>query len=205
VHEGRAQIRERIDRVLAREEFRQDGNALAQWVDERLRKIARWFGDLLGLSDPGSARLALQVLLVLVGIALVWAIARLVASRRRPRRTAAGGEDAPSSETQRGAAVAALRREARRAAESGQQVTALRLYFRALVLGLSERGELHYRDAWTNRELLERGAPRREVLPLIAPLVPRLDAQSFGKEPVAPTDVARMKDLCDRLLGGLGA
>ena len=78
----------------------------------------------------------------------------------------------------------------------------MRLYFRALVLGLSERGELRYRDAWTNRELLELGAPRRDVLPLLLPLVPRLDAQSFGREPTTAEDVDRLASLCDRLLGG---
>ena len=75
----------------------------------------------------------------------------------------------------------------------------------ALVLGLSERGELEYRDAWTNRELLERGSPRRDVAPILAGLVPRLDAQSFGHEPAGPADVENLSSLCDRLLGRIPA
>ncbi|HZO10199.1 MAG TPA: DUF4129 domain-containing protein, partial [Myxococcota bacterium] len=87
------------------------------------------------------------------------------------------------------------------AAARGDRVAALRLLFRALVLGLSQRGELEYRDAWTNRELLERGAPPRDVAPVLAALVPRLDAQSFGHEPAVAEDVERLAALCDRFLG----
>jgi len=108
-------------------------------------------------------------------------------------------------EVRRAASVAALRREARAAAARGDRLGALRLLFRALVLGLSERGELEYRDAWTNRELLERGSPRRDVAPLLAGLVPRLDAQSFGREPAEPADVEHLASLCDRLLGRMSA
>jgi hypothetical protein len=91
---------------------------------------------------------------------------------------------------------------AREAADRGDHVAALRLLFRTLVVGLSERGELAYRDSWPNRELLERGAPKRDVLPILAPLVPRLDAQSFGREPAGPDDVARLTAVCDRLRAG---
>lgn len=198
-------VRERIRRILARDEFGHGESKIARWIGEQLDKAAGWLKDLLGISDPTSARIALYLVLGIAALALLWAIVRLVAARRRGQ----GSQEEESSERPdaalRAATVAELRREARRAARSGDQIAALRLYFRALVLGLSERGELRYRDAWTNREILERGAPRREVLPLLAPLVPRLDAQSFGREPALPEDVARLAGLCDRLLGGLDA
>lgn len=80
---------------------------------------------------------------------------------------------------------------------------ALRFYAWALVVGLSERGDLEYRDAWTNRELVERGRPRPEALRVLAPLVPELDAKSFGHEPALEADVERLERLCREHLGGL--
>jgi len=199
----RGEVRAHLDRILERDEFQHAPNALMRWIDEKLRRFAEWFGDLLGVADPRAAQRALIVFLGLLALALLWALFRML---RDARRASVGdGAPAPAGDAARAAGVAALRRAARVAAAAHDHVGALRLYFRALVLGLSERGELRYRDAWTNRELLERGAPRQEVLPLLAPLVPRLDAQSFGHEPAGADDVARLADLCDRLLGGQGA
>ena len=200
-----AEVRDRVHRILARGEFGQGESRIARWIGERLDEAARWLKDLLGIADPHSARVALYIVLGIAALALLWAIARTVANRRRGTGAREEEGNAPSEATLRAATVAGLRREARVAARRDDHLGALRLYFRALVLGLSERGELRYRDAWTNREILERGAPRREVLPLLAPLVPRLDAQSFGHEPAFPEDVARLAALCDRLLGGLDA
>jgi hypothetical protein len=193
-------VRERIRRILARDEFDQGGSALARWFAERVEKASEWLRDLLGIS-AGSARFALALVLAAAALLLLWGIGRIVA-RRRPRADDGMDRGSASAASLRAASVAALRREARAAAGRGDRLAALRLYFRALVIGLSERGELRYRDAWTNRELLERGSPRREVLPLLAPLVPRLDAQSFGREPASAEDVDRLAALCDRLLGG---
>ncbi len=200
-----AAVRERVQRILARDEFGRGESPIARWIGERLDKAAGWLKDLLGMSDPTSARVALYLVLGIAALALLWAIARLLAGRRRGAGTGEAEAGLPSDTALRAATVAGLRREARIAARRNDHVAALRLYFRALVLGLSERGELRYRDAWTNREILERGAPRRDVLPLLAPLVPRLDAQSFGREPAFAEDVARIAALCDRLLGGLEA
>ncbi|HEV8113054.1 MAG TPA: hypothetical protein VGR31_09785 [Planctomycetota bacterium] len=198
----RGEVRAHVDRILQGDEFQHSGT-LFRWIDEKLSRAVEWFGDLIGVPDPRAAQRALVVFLVVLACALLWALYRTL---RDARRAPAGdGTAAFSEEAVRAAGVAALRRAARAAAAAHDHIGALRLYFRALVLGLSERGELRYRDAWTNRELLERGAPRAEVLPLLAPLVPHLDAQSFGHEPAGADDVARLADLCDRLLGGQGA
>ena len=194
----RAAVRETIDGILARKEFRPADRGLSEWIAERFAKAVRWIADLFGLGDAGSAQAILVTFLVLTGVALAWFLARAFARARVP----AGAAPAPSlGRDLRAATVAALRDEAREAAARGDHLAALRLTFRALVVGLSERGDLAYRDAWTNRELLERGSPRRDVLPVLAPLVPRLDAQSFGREPAGPEDVARLAAICDRLLG----
>jgi hypothetical protein len=194
-----AVVRERVRRILARDEFDRGENKIARWLGERMETATEWIRDLLGLS-AGSARVALVILLSVAVLLALWALGRFLA-RRRAGAAGLGSETGASPASARAASVAALLREARAASSAGDRIAALRLYFRALVLGLSERGELRYRDAWTNRELLERGAPRRDVLPLLAPLVPRLDAQSFGREPASPEDVAHLAALCDRLFG----
>ncbi len=197
--QDRAAVRETIDRILARKEFRPADKTLSDWIGEKLERVAHWIGDLLGIADAGSVRTIVTTFLVLATLALAWSIVRAFALRRgleAPRPSSALAPDL------RAATVETLRRMAREAADRGDHVAALRLLFRALVVGLSERGELAYRDSWTNRELLERGAPKRDVLPILAPLVPHLDAQSFGREPAGPDDVARLAAICDRLLAG---
>ena len=193
--QDRAQVRETIDRILAEKEFRPK-RGLGAWIAEQFENLVRWIEKLFGFHGEGSARAVLVTFLILAAVLLGWAFARSLA-RRRP--VSAALEPARTAD-RRAATVAALRAAAREAAARGDHLAALRLAFRALVVGLSERGELAYRDAWTNRELLDRGAPRREVLPLLAALVPRLDAQSFGREPATPEDFARIDALCDRLL-----
>ena len=194
--QDRARIRETIDRILADKEFRPAKGGLGAWLARKFEKLADWISDLFGLHGSGSARAMLVTFLILAAVLLGWAVARAIA-RRRP--AARGLAPAPAVD-RRAATVAALRAAAREAAARGDHLAALRLAFHALVVGLSERGDLAYRDAWTNHELLERGAPRRELLPLLAALVPRLDAQSFGREPATAEDFARIDALCDRLL-----
>jgi hypothetical protein len=194
--EDRAQVRATIDRILAGREFHRAQDGFGAWVVKQLDKLGHWIGELFGLPSAGSARTVLLSFLTLAAVLLAWALVRALA-RRRPAVERLASTPAAD---RRAATVAALRAEARNAAARGDHLAALRLAFRALVVGLSERGELEYRDAWTNRELLDRGAPRREVLPLLAGLVPRLDAQSFGREPAGAEDFARLDALCDRLL-----
>ncbi len=194
--QDRARVRDTIDRILSDKEFRPAKSGLGDWIAEKFEKLVDWISELFGIPSAGSARAVLITFLILAAVLFGWALLRALA-RRRP--AAVGLAGAPVAD-RRAATVAALRAAAREAAARGDHLAALRLAFRALVVGLSERGELAYRDAWTNRELLERGAPRREVLPLLAALVPRLDAQSFGREPATAEDFARIDSLCDRLL-----
>lgn len=197
--QDRAAVRETIDRILARKEFRPADKTLSDWIGEKLERFGHWIGDLLGIADAGSVRTIVTTFLVLATLALAWSIVRAFALRRSLEAPRPSPVPAPDL---RAATVETLRRMAREAADRGDHVVALRLLFRALVVGLSERGELAYRDSWTNRELLERGAPRGDVLPALMSLVPRLDAQSFGREPAGPDDVARLDAVCDRLLAG---
>ena len=191
-------MRARIDDVLARPEFRTQEHVISRAVGRFLERLLRGLGKLLGVSSDAAATIlawtvytALAVALALIVVAVV---RRTIRARREPK-------DERARESPRARRVADLLARAREADARGDLALALRLYFTALVVGLGESGGLEYRDAWTNRELLERGAPRPEIERILRPLVPDLDRKSFGAEPVAPEDTARLARLCHELLG----
>ena len=92
--------------------------------------------------------------------------------------------------------------EARAARARGDLPLALRLFFFALVVGLGRVGDLEYHDAWTNRELLQRGSPSPQVARSLEGVVRELDLKGFGRVPTVAGDVDRLEALCSRLLGG---
>jgi hypothetical protein len=191
-------VRAALEEVLARPEFREQrdplGDAVGGILEDLLDGLARLFPDVDPSAAVGGAH---QLGLVLVGLAAAGLLVLL--ARAVQRRRAAGG--APGLEAERRARVDELRARARAAEAAGDLTLALRLHFFALVVGLGQRGQLVYSDAFTNRELLERGAPRPEVLHLLRPLVDELDEHSFGRRPTDAGEVARFAGLCERLLG----
>lgn len=193
-------VRGALDDVLADERLRQ--NPLSAWIGERLERLAEaLFGDGGGGGTGIDLSFLLTsggwVLLALVVIALTLFVASRVGRRARAAELEAAAPDGVR------ARVAELLAEARAAEGAGDLLRALRLYFFALVVGLGERGELRYRDAWTNRELFERGRPSAELRARLAPIVADLDRKSFGGEVVAPTDVRRLEGLCATWLPGV--
>lgn len=193
-----AVVRTTIDSILQSSEFTPKNTGLE-------RAIA-WIVDALAdlLPDGGVSRdtlemLAATLVYVVLGALVVllgWVIVR--AWRRREKRSIA----VPDPAVVRARRVEELRQRARAANTRGEHVLALRLEFTALVVGLGERGDLEYRDAFTNRELLERGRPGREAEALLRPIVPELDRRSFGGESATSEDFAHLSALCDRLLAG---
>jgi hypothetical protein len=76
------------------------------------------------------------------------------------------------------------------------------LFFFALVVGLGRAGDLEYHDAWTNRELLQRGSPSPRLARALEDLVRELDLKGFGCVPTVEDDVNRLEALCKSMLGG---
>lgn len=198
----REEVRRAIDEILAGREFGRSTTAIERittWISEFLKSL---LPD--GFIDPATlGNLAVAIVWVVLAAAaglVVWAVVRTVRFRREHEVAAAAATPVES----RARRVARLRAEARAANQRGEHVLALRLEFTALVCGLGERGDLEYRDAFTNRELLERGRPGREAEALLRPLVPELDRKSFGGEPASHADFVRLSALCDRLVGASG-
>lgn len=184
-------LKRAVEETLALPEFHR-GPPEKSWIEERFNDFLRWLDDVIGI--PGGAG---QVLLyVLYTAAAILAIVLVVTLVRRYLGRGPREEAAVDPSALRARRVAELLERARAARSRGDLVDALRFHFWALVIGLSERGDLEYRDAWTNGELLRRGKPRTDARAILEPLVPRLDAQSFGHEPVVEADVERLAELC---------
>ena len=191
-----ADVRRQVEEVLARKEFDWDRDSL-------LDRIGAWLSEHIDLPGLPASWAGLEwILLAPLIAAAAWGLLRLA---RHLRSLAVEVDPGASVEADRVAErVAELLASARAASAAGDRVLALRHYFFALVVGLGRRGELEYRDTWTNRELLERGQPTAEISALLTPLVGDLDAKGFGAVPTSEADVAYLEDLCSRWLETVG-
>lgn len=186
-----------ISEVLGDDHYHAEKSALGKWIERILNSIATLFG-------VGSGAVGWTVVVVLAVIVIAVLVRAVRSSRRNDAATAHGREpERADPRAARRARIRELRSQAREAESRGEHLLALRLEFTALVVGLGERGDLEYRDAFTNRELLERGRPDAAARSVLAPLVPMLDAKSFGGEPATARDVADLAAQCDRLLAEL--
>ena len=178
--------------VLTRSEFHP--SAVERAWERLMDEVAGWF-DGAAIDGVGWVTAAIGAA-ILVGLALFLVYLAAGAARRRQRAPL------PDGTLPREQRVADLRRRARDAERRGELVLALRLYFFALVVGLGEVGVLEYRDAWTNRELLERGRPSSAVRARLAPLVQALDRKSFGGDEVSLEDVRDLERIGRELVVG---
>lgn len=198
-----AQARKSVEEILQSESF---VNSNRNWFSELLDAYFDWRDDAferepinadLGGSTPWDFQSLLFAAIIVIVLVLIGVlVSRHFAGRRRDERVGGTIRERIASR------VEALRALAREAEAAGDWIEALRLDFFALVIGLGEQGDLDYRDAWTNRELLERGMPSRKVEQSLRPVVHRLDAHSFGHLPSGPQEVLEFREFCDRLLEG---
>ena len=194
-----AAIQRAVEDVLARDEFAQSKIRTPSWLESLWNDFTDWFERTFDFHIGGAGELVATLIYVLLAAAVLYLVVRVVLAWLRNRRAT------PEAvlENARAVRVAQLLAAARAARANGDVVLALRLHFWALVIGLSERGDLEYRDSWTNRELVERGHPRPEVARILAALVPGLDARSFGHAPASDADVEELAQLCREHLGGV--
>lgn len=170
---------------------------IAEWIGD----IFEWIGDKLGLR-PESAQIGFDIIYWgMIGLAcllILFIVFRIALALRRGERLRAGTQVLSKIVATR---LQELYGRAAQAEREQDWVKALRLYYFALVVGLGERGDIEYRDAWTNRELLERGGPDNDVRQRLEPLLTHLDAVSFGDESASEDDVQDMEGLCRLWLG----
>lgn len=198
-----AEVRERIHAILARPEFGGGDSALSRAIRRFVERVMKALSEIFGFSLDGSRDLLAVVVYALLISAVVIVAWLVIRSRLRARgRTRAGtpAEAQADSAARRRERVSDLRARADLARAAGERLLALRLYFTALVVGLGETGDLEYREAWTNRELFERGRPKAAVHAALAPIAADLDRKSFGGVPATEEDVASMSRLVEQML-----
>ena len=188
------EVRAALARIQERPELNDEPSLLSRALS--------WLMEHLFSAEPETVSTAATVVrilaVVLAGVLLGLLVVALVRRLRRRAPTSL-----PRAIVR--ARVAELRALAAEARDAGDLARALRYLLCALVIGLGQRGDLRYRDAWTNRELLDRGEPSDRVRALLAPLIAELEAKEFGREPVLAQDVARLEELCATWLGAPGA
>jgi hypothetical protein len=189
---------ERVDELV------REGLGRAEFHPSRAERAAEgfktWRGELFGLGGAEAERLLALAVWCALGLGLALCALAVVRALLRRGRVQGAGAPPRSAAAAREARVAELLRRASEAEAAGDLVLALRLSFFAAVVGLGEAGALEYRDAWTNRELFERGRPSRAVRERLVPLVEELDRKSFGGAAVAVEDVRAMQRLGAALL-----
>ena len=184
-----AEIDAALERVLAGPAFHEEASALARFFDQLVEWLS-FEGTVSGL------KLLYWIVLSAAALLLVWLVVHGLRTAWRTRATSTISA-APEDPRARALALSRAAAEARRA---GDLRLALRLYVSAVALGLGQRGEVEYRDAWTNRELLARGQPGPRALELLLPLVRELEPAEFGRAAVRESDVDRLERVCDELL-----
>ena len=191
----REEVEATLREVLAGSEFQRDRNMLMELLE--------WLAERLDLGEGAAAvgEVLFWSLIGVLAVLTIYFLIRFAAAGRVRRRQRLEGElrQGPTIPER----VARLRREAAAARKEGDLRLALRKNLFALILGLGGRGELEYRDAWTNRELLFRGKPAPKMRELLTAVVTELEAKEFGHEQVLARDVDRLEGLCELYLGAL--
>lgn len=192
-------VREALEEVLSEPPFPQEPGPLQRGLQEFFEWLTGLFSSGAGETVASAWELSAMIMWILL-ISLVVVFIGMLIHRALQARRWVRSQPELALETRVRARVAELREEARQAEEAGDYTLALRLYFFALVIGLGQQGQLEYKEAWTNRELLERGEPGPDVLNVLRPLVGELDAHSFGERKTEPGEVRHFAQLCERML-----
>ncbi len=201
-----AEIRQRLDRILASPEFATDVpgkrntdilQSILRWLQETLGSLVR-----LGQESPLFLWLVLIACAVILGAILLHAgivLSRALRESRagageRPVTYAAGAEDPVD-----------LLQRARHEAAQGRSAEAARLSHRASVAGLGRRGLLRLQETLTTGDCRRQlaASPRdREAFDSLARIY---EPAWFGKAPVNPAELDRCFDLAARLVRGSDA
>jgi len=158
-----------------------------RWL-ERLDLDSR-FSDWVGAGNLPWHYLLYAVAAIVV-LVLLWLLVREIDLGRRRASSGAGPAGGVRER------VEELLSRARAARLAGERLGALRLYFAAYVVGLSRRGDLEFRESWTNQELVARGAHSLELRESLAPLVRELDGLVYGGRAVSDEHLDRLEGLC---------
>jgi hypothetical protein len=194
-HPGGDAIRQHLERVLSRPEFRKGGMNLS-WLGETLRRFFESLGSLYTTAPVLFWVLLIGCLLLLALIIfhIGWTVRRMLAVD--PAAARGRGETA----AQRARLSQAYRDEARERAARGDFTEAVRFLFLSLVYRFDEEGRALFQQAYTNREYLALFADRPQVRQDLRVFVDVLDANWYGQRPTEEHHYQECLALYERLL-----
>lgn len=179
-------VAEELTRVLARAEFHEQESLLQQFLG--------WLGAHIGGERASEVA---GVLLAALLIGLLFLLLRAVRRSARLRHGATPGGAVAGLGPGLHGRLLQLKEAADRARAAGDARLALRLLFEALLVALGGRGDLEFRPAWTNRELVRRGRHAPGTRALLDQLVRDFEPKEFGSARIEPGDLARLDALLE--------
>lgn len=200
VVQSRDQVREALDRVAAREEFRK----LLGKQSEEKSGFWKWLDDFF--SDSGSDSSVAQtvgsgfswlpaVLACIVVVAILVFVVRAFMVT-----TGKADQQEETLEDRRAQFIAEQLRLGAAARQAGQLNLALRAYWSALVTGVGRGDDLVFRTSWTCREMLARSPIEASDVQLVAGLLEHVERLEFGDEVICTGDVDELAALCTERL-----
>ena len=189
------EVRAALERVLEHPDLRPREPDL---LERGLQRLLETFGAVD--VEPRAAWTILWLATAALAVLGGWLVARAIVGRARALAAAPGVGEERSAPVDLEARLAELRARAEAARAAGDLKLALRLSFFALLVALSRRGDLELREAWTPREMLERGRPSARARATLEPWLAELDLLLFGASAVSPDDLARFDALRASLL-----
>ncbi len=185
--------RERLDRILARPEYKPEAeqeSIIQKWLSRLRDAILRLLSRLGPSPEREGGRagtgalsgLRILMLLLLLG-ALVFGALQLLKRARRRRRLEEKGEvrEVLGEELADDVTASDLLARATELARQGEYRTAIRRAYLALLIELEQRGKLSLQRSKTNRDYLEALRPEREIYPGFAHLTLAFEEVWYGE------------------------
>jgi hypothetical protein len=170
-------------------------NRLADIAARLLAELASLiFGGLISVASGRAATLALLILLAVAVAFAIWIVVRHLTPRRRRRFPGPTPEQHPLPPD----AATALRR-ALAAVEAGDVKESLRLFYLALLLALASSRIFDFSPARTNWEYvrLSAGTPHADMLARATSL---FESKYFGRQPCSPQELGMLREWAEGLL-----
>ena len=192
-HPDEAAIRERLDDIYSRPEFRRKDDS-PDWLERQLEAFFKWLGSL-----RADAPFLYWLLLILCGAALGALVLLVVVRVRRAFFIGDADRQQAAAQAERRQRSRAYEEEAGRRADAGEFTEAVRFLFLALVYRFDESGRVLFRASFTNREYLHLFADRPAMAEELRVFVDALDEHWYGQRPTGEQEYRRCRTLFERL------
>lgn len=192
-HPDEAAVRQRLDDIYARPEFRRQDRE-PSWLQRQLEAFLKWLGTL-----RAGAPFLFWLLLGLCGIALGALVLGVVVKLRRAFFLGDAARQATATRAERRELSRTYEEEAGRRADAGEFTEAVRFLFLSLVYRFDESGRVLFRASFTNREYLNLFTDRPVMAEGLQVFVDTLDEHWYGQHPTGEQEYRQCRGLFETL------